>query len=172
MSLKRFYLLLTALRFVNINDREERKKFDNLAVIRKFSDEFISRCQKLYTPSEYLTIDEMLESFRSRYKFRQYIANKPAKYGIKIYALVDARIFYTLNMEIYAGKQPEGPFRKSNSAFDVVKRISKPVLNSGRNITMDNYFTSIPLAQDLLQNHKTTIVGTIRKIKESFLQTF
>lgn len=59
MSMKRFYLLLSALRFDDINTREERKKLDNLAPIRKFSDDFIDRCQKLYIPSEFLTIDEM-----------------------------------------------------------------------------------------------------------------
>ena len=35
---------------------------------------------------------------------------------------------------------------------------------SGRNVTMDNYFTGVPLAKTMLQR-KLTIVGTMKKCK-------
>jgi hypothetical protein len=86
---------------------------------------------------ELVTIDEKLEKFRGNCPFRQYSARKPRKYGIKIYALVDSRNFYTQNLEIYAGKQPEGPYQLSNSAADVVERMISPISGSGRNVTVD-----------------------------------
>ncbi|CAH1991136.1 unnamed protein product [Acanthoscelides obtectus] len=107
----------------------------------------------------------MLEAFRGRCRFRQYIANKPAKYGIKIYGLVDARTFLTSNLEIYAGKQPEGPFQLKNDAASVVLRLIEPISGTGRNVTTDNYFTSVPLANSLLVNHRLTTIGTMRKNK-------
>jgi len=67
------------------------------------------RCKENYTVGENRTIDEMLEGFRGRCSFLQYIPNKPNKYGIKIQALVDSRTFYTSNMEVYVGTQPDSP---------------------------------------------------------------
>lgn len=97
--------------------------------------------------SEYCTIDEKLEPFRGRCQFRQYIKSKPAKYGIKIFGLADARTFYVLNLEIYCGQQPDGPFHQSNAPSDVVKRLISPISGTGRNITFDNWFMNFPLAK-------------------------
>ncbi|CAD6226318.1 GSCOCG00011871001-RA-CDS [Cotesia congregata] len=59
MSLKRFYLLSTALRFDDTTTRDDRKKTDNLASIRDFSDQFIEQCNKNYMVGAYTTVDEM-----------------------------------------------------------------------------------------------------------------
>lgn len=63
MSLQRFYFLQNCLKFDNKNNREQRKKTDNLAAIRDLMDNFVENIQKHYVPSENLTIDEMLLSF-------------------------------------------------------------------------------------------------------------
>ena len=44
----------------------------------------------------------------------------------------------------------------------VVYHLAQPWLNRGRNITLDNFFTSKALGDRLLKE-KTTIVGTIRQ---------
>lgn len=54
-----------------------------------------------------MTIDEKLGEFRGRYNFIQYITSKPAKYGIKVFALFDAKTYCTSHMEIYARVQPD-----------------------------------------------------------------
>jgi len=64
----------------------------------------------------------MLLSFRGRCGFRQYVANKSARYGLLRFSMVDARTFYTFNMETYVGKQ-DGPYNVSNSPGDVVERL-------------------------------------------------
>lgn len=171
MSLKRFEFLLRCLRFDNVLDRADRKKTDKLAPIRWLFEEFVSNCKTNYIIGEYATIDEMLEAFRGRCSFRQYMKNKPARYGIKIFSLADACSYYTLNMEIYVGKQPDGPFVVDNSAFEVVQRLVLPIENSGRNVTIDNWFTSVPLMKSLLSRN-ITIVGTIRKNKKEIPPEF
>ncbi|XP_046397016.1 piggyBac transposable element-derived protein 4-like [Ischnura elegans] len=164
MNYQRFKLLLQCLRFDDIRDRENRRKTDKLAPIRKVFEMFIRKFEQLYNIGEFATVDKQLVPFRDRCSFRQYLPNKPAKYGIKIFALVDATVYYTQKMEVYLGIQPDGPFRVDNSPKEVVKRIVSPILGTGRNITVDNWFMSVPLLEDLLLR-KLTIVGTIRKNK-------
>ncbi|KAL4130781.1 hypothetical protein QTP88_008170 [Uroleucon formosanum] len=138
MSLKRFRFLLRCLRFDDMGDRIQRREIDKLAPIRELFELFVENCKKCFSPSEYVTIDEELVKFRGRCPFRVYLPNKPAKYGVKIFALVDAKMMYTWNMEVYCAKQPVGPYNISNSPSDVVMRLMNPILGSGRNLTTDN----------------------------------
>uniref|UniRef100_A0A1B6LVC4 PiggyBac transposable element-derived protein domain-containing protein n=1 Tax=Graphocephala atropunctata TaxID=36148 RepID=A0A1B6LVC4_9HEMI len=165
MSLKRFKFLLRAMRFDDIRSRQERTLVDKMAPIRDLYEEFVENCQGNYIVSEFVTIDEMLESFRGRCSFRQFIKNKPAKYGIKVYAMVCAKTFYTANLEVYLGKQVDGPFVEGNSAKEVVCRLIEPITGTGRNVTVDNFFCSVPLCNELLENHRLTLVGTLRQNK-------
>ncbi|XP_067126936.1 piggyBac transposable element-derived protein 4-like [Centruroides vittatus] len=171
MSEKRFSFLIRALRFDDKATRNDRRNTDKLAAVRDFFEKFVTNCQKNYCPSEYLTIDEMLEAFKGRCQFRQYIPSKPSKYGIKIFALTDSRTFYSSNLEVYAGMQPQGQYFTSNSPKDVVLRLCKPVAGSGRNITFDNWFTSYELALKLL-DIKLTSVGTLKKNKREIPPEF
>jgi len=165
ISEKRFQFLLRCIRFNDIRGRDERIKVDKITHIRWVFEHFVDNCKNAYSVSEYITIDEKIQAFRGRCSFKMYIPNKPAKYGIKIFAVCDAINFYTSNLEIYAGVQPDGPFKLDNSASSVVKRLVQTFRNTGRNITTDNWFTSVPLAIDLFNNYKLTLVGTIRKNK-------
>lgn len=58
---------------------------------------------------------------------------KTNKYSIKIYAMVDAHMLYIYNMKIYAGTKSDGNFSISNKPLDVVKRLTIPIYNTGRN---------------------------------------
>lgn len=171
MSLKRFLFLLQCLRFDDIRDRAQRRSIDRLAPFREIFEWFTSNCETRYSVSAYTTIDEQLVPFRGRCGFRQYIPSKPAKYGLKIQTICDGRTWYTLGMEVYVGRQHPGPYEVSNSPFEVVKRLVRPIEHTGRNITADNWYGSIPLAEYLLTK-KLSFIGTLRKNKKELPVSF
>ena len=116
--------------------------------------------------------DEQLCPFRGRCSFIQYIPTKPAKYGLKVFWICDAETYYPLNCIIYTGATSWIPTQPGQSqGHSVVMQLALPYLNKGRNITMDNFFTYLELSKKLLQ-HKTTLVGTVRRNKPFCLQDF
>ncbi|XP_030758825.1 piggyBac transposable element-derived protein 4-like [Sitophilus oryzae] len=171
MSEKRFRFLIRCLRFDNIQDRPARRELDKLAAIREVLELFNNKFQSLFTPGEYLTVDEQLLAFRGNCSFRQYIPSKPAKYGLKVFAMCDSKTAYTVSLEPYVGKQPPGPYEQSNSGEDIVLRLVAPVEGTNRNITADNWFTSLSLAKSL-KTKKLTYVGTIRANKRELPKEF
>lgn len=104
MPLQRFKSISRCLRFDNDDDREQRKQRDKLAPIRNIWDKWNKRLRLYLNPGENLTVDEQLVSFRGRCSFRQYIPSKPAKYGIKIWALCDCESKYAWNLQVYLGR--------------------------------------------------------------------
>lgn len=128
MSIQRFRFLLRSSRFDNIRDRELRREIDKLAPIREVFEMLVHNCQKSYSVGAFVTIDEDLVKFRGECPFRQYIPSKPGKYGIKIFAVVDSKTLYSLNMEIYPGKQPEGPYNLSSNPHPLVMCLMTPIL--------------------------------------------
>lgn len=172
MSRMRFHFLLNCLHFDDRITRNERLNSDRLCHVREMFQQFIENCQKSYSPGVDVTLDEKLEGFRGRCQFLVYIPSKPRKYGIKIYAAVDSEVYYVYNLEIYAGKQPEGSsFEVSNSPAEVVRRMCAPLYNSGRNITMDNWFSDVSLAEEMTEK-KLSIVGTLKKNKAQIPMSF
>lgn len=162
MALRRMRFLLRCLRFDNTLTREERKQEDKLAPIRNVIGNFNEKLKIPYSIGQYATLDEMLIGFRGRCSFKVYIPNKPNKYGIKVFSVTDAKTFYTSDIEVYVGTQPEGPYRTSNATAAVTERMCLHLSGSGRNVTMDRWFTSVQVVQKLLHDHKLTVVGTIR----------
>lgn len=167
MCQRRFEFILTSLRFDDKNTRRNRLTEHKLAPVKEIWDSFVSNCKKYYSPSTNCTIDEQLLSFRGRFHSRVYIPNKPDKYGIKIVMLNDVQTSYMYNAEPYVGKiATSDPIPEY-----YVKKLSEPLFDSGRNITADNWFMSIPLVKKM-QEKNLTMVGTLRKNKPEIPPAF
>ncbi|XP_061899254.1 piggyBac transposable element-derived protein 3-like [Entelurus aequoreus] len=141
--------------------KSRRRERDKLAAIRDVWDKWVENVPLLYNPGPHVTVDERLVPFRGRCSFRQCMPNKPAKYGIKIWAACDAKSSYAWNMQVYTGKLPGGTSEK-NQGMCVVLEMSEGL--QGHNITCDNLFTSYRLG-DELQKRKLTMLGTVRRNK-------
>ena len=136
MSLNRFKEIQSSLRFDNPETRQSRQRNDKLAAIRLILDSFTQNSQKCYMPGEAgVTIDEQLYPFRGRCRFIQYIPSKPAKYGLKFWALNDSATSYCWNIEMYTGKDEN---RDRPLGEHVVINLSKNLQGSGIGITVDN----------------------------------
>lgn len=166
IPLPRFNFLQKCLRFDDATTRKQRLKKDNIAEVRRIFENFTKNCQKAYKPSDRLALGEIFTPYLGKCSFRQQKIGTGGSYGIKMYTLVDAKTLYTVNLEIHAGDQPDGPFFVSYDPFDVVNRLVAPVSTTNRNVTLNDRFTSIPLAQHLLTKHGLTITGELSKEKE------
>ena len=76
-----------------------------------------------------LTVDEQLNGFRGYVPGRSYMPAKPAKYGVKISWLNDAKNGFALDCYIYSGK---GETREVGIAETIVMRLTKGYFNTNR----------------------------------------
>lgn len=155
MSKKKFNFLINSLRFDDQTTRQERKSTSTLAPISNIWEMFVSNCVKSYKPCSYVTSDEDLVGFRGRCRFRIYMPNKPNKYGIKIVMVCDVVRKYVINASPYLGKSTAT--EAAPLADHYVTNLTRPIHGSNRNITMNNWFTSIPLATKLLDRRSLTV---------------
>ena len=170
MSKRRFKFLLSCLRFDDKATREERRIQSKFAPILEIFDLFIANCKKWYRPSSYLTVDEQLVGFRGRCPFKMYLPSKPDKYGLKIIAMCDNATAYLINAIPYLSRGTVPQNEAAGAYF--VKYLVEPVKGSNRNITTDNWFTTIPLAESLLKDFKLTTIGTVKRNKPEFPEDF
>lgn len=176
MSSLRFYVLLVCLRFDNPDDREERKKIDPGCITTEMINMFNKNAQANYSIGAYATIDEMLVGFRGRCAFKMYIPSKPNKYGLKMQCLADAKTHYVYNTYLYCGKNTDGltltdEEKKQPIPVQACLRLCQPILNTNRNITTDNWYTSMELLTIMLSKG-LTVIGTLKKNKREIPKEF
>lgn len=170
MTYKRFEILIKCLRFDNAATRDERKKTDKAAAISEVFMSVIQNSKNSYSLSECATIDEMLVPFRGRCGFRMFMPAKPHKYGIKIMCMADSKTSYLFDAYIYTGQGSDGTGltrheQEFSKPTQSVIRLTKDIQKTNRNITADNWFSSIETAEELLKRG-LSYVGTMKKDKK------
>ncbi|KAK9686055.1 Transposase IS4 [Popillia japonica] len=159
MARNRFREIMRFLRFDQKSNRLARLH----AHMSYVWDTFIENCQKYYKPGPYISIDEQLFPTKARCRFMQFMGSKPDKYGQKFWLAVDKESKYTVNGFPYLGKDDQRPINQ-RLGDHVVMKLMQPYLNKGRNVTCDNFFTSLALAETL-ETKRTSIVGTVNRAR-------
>lgn len=119
-------------------------------------------------------MDEQLLAFRGKIPFRVYIPNKPAKYGLKLVLTCDVQSKYLLTGIPYLGKKTANKSNNSDGkqlGHRFTLDLTRLYHHTNRNVTTDNWFTSVPFITDLLNNCGMTLVGTVRGKKKEVPET-
>ena len=82
---------------------------------------------------------------KGRLTFRQYIPNKTHRYGVKLFKLCSLA-GYTWSVKVYSGKSSAGE-REIGLAKTVCKELMKDLVDQGRTLYVDNFYSSYDLAQ-------------------------
>ncbi|GAV09981.1 hypothetical protein RvY_19465 [Ramazzottius varieornatus] len=172
MSRKRFAQITCSLRFDDKSTREKRVELDKMTHVREFFEMWSLSLRTNYLPYESACVDEQLFPFKGRCGFKQYIPTKPrSKYGLKLFLLCCCRTSYCCNIQLYTGKPVGGKPEKNQGKRVVLDLVDYLGDDSGRNVTTDNFFTSLALGEALLKKN-ISLIGAIRKSRPEIPSAF
>ncbi|XP_064629271.1 piggyBac transposable element-derived protein 4-like [Lineus longissimus] len=134
--------------------------YDPLYKVRPVINLVKDTYMNIYQPHQQISADEIMKKFKGRLSFKQYIPNKPNKWGIKIWSLCDSVSGYNLRWNIYTGKD-EAAGREMALGSKVVLSLLRGLDDSGHQIFMDNYFSS-PDLYSVLKDKGIGACGTVR----------
>ena len=121
--------------------------YDKLIKVRKLLDLLLRRLSEVYNPERNLAVDETLLEFKGKTYFRQFIPIKPCRFGINCFTLAESSSGYVLVSKIYTGKGQGVQGRDLGRR--VVMDLMEKFLDKGYVLFMANYYSSVPLFQEL-----------------------
>ena len=163
-SRTRFKALMAMLHVV---DPANEDKSHKLRKTESFINYFKSRCLASYQPRQNLATDERMVKSRHRSGIRQYIKDKPTRWGIKLWVLADSSNGYTVDFNVYIGKAAGQETSEFGLGYNVVMRLMRPFLHQVTIYLWIIFYTSIPLFKDLFAQG-VLATGTITEKRRGF----
>ena len=161
---ERYFAILA---FLHVVDPATEDPSNKLRKVESFIDDFKKKCSRLYKPRQHVAIDERMVKSRHRSGFRQYIKDKPTKWGIKLWVLADSSNGYTVDFNIYIGRAAGQEVSANGLGYDVVMRLMAPYFNLGYHLFVDNFYSTLILFKDLFEKG-VLATGTILDSRRSF----
>ena len=151
MTSKRYKII--AKYFHTYNNVAIEDNRDRLIKVRTVMEYFANKFKTYYIPDKHLCLDEGSMPWRGRLCFKVNNPNKPDKSGVKLYMLAEAKTGYIFSFEIYSGI--------GKTTIETVMGLIEPLKYKGYHLYMDNYYNSVNLTEQLLQQGVYTC-GTLR----------
>lgn len=147
-------------RYIHFSDNTTLEKGDKMAKIRPLLDAMNKNLKQYGVFKEQLTIDEQMLPYHGKHPAKQFMLNKPVKFGYKLWVLASSD-GYPFHLEVYTGKDTS--FEEYSLGERVVRKLLNTVENvSQHEITLDNFFTSYQLLKSL-RELGVRATGTIRE---------
>jgi hypothetical protein len=173
-----FERVMTAKRFMWINavwhitdtDVEDKAKADGVKLdwlwhLQPLIDTVQAACYELYRMGEWVTVDEQRIAYLGRHHAVTYNSRKPIKWGFTIHMAACALNSFIHSFLVYEGKT-EGTVVEGLAQIIVMKLVAR-LLNTGRTVVGDRWFTSLELIKQL-RAAATTYIGTLRRNAAGF----
>ena len=81
--------------------------------------------------------------FRGRLSFKQYHRDKPIKWGMKLWILVDSKTGYNYSFDMYVGCDEDvDDFRRIGKVNGIVLKMAKVLYGQGYHLYSDRFYTS------------------------------
>jgi len=100
MSRHRYEKLCEYFHWMDPNNADPGDKPNKVRPLLDVVGEHFSEC---YKPGCALSIDEAMIKFYGRLSWKQYMAKKPTKWGMKLWSLCDSVTGYCLKFDVYRG---------------------------------------------------------------------
>ena len=167
MPVNRFEMIRSYLHF-NDNSKHlprDHSNHDRLHKIRPVIEQ-LNKTFSSVAIDQRLSIDEQMCSTKIAHFLKQYLPNKPHKWGYKLYVLCNL-MGYAYRFEVYSGQEE----KKDKPAYEpdlgitnnVVIRLARAIPRMNNHIVFfDNYYTSLPLV-NYLNKQGIQCVGTIQQ---------
>lgn len=147
----------TIKRYLHVADNQSLSS-SKVAKIEPLYDMLRRQCQQFGFFDELLSVDESMIPYRGNHSVRQYIHNKPIKFGFKMWMLC-GNTGFPYNFSIYCGKDAE---RTGPLGAHVVTKMLEPITDVTSHVVfMDNFFTNHQLITELT-NKNIRACGTVR----------
>lgn len=158
----RFMALLRCLRF----SEESADADDRLAKLRPLLATLENTLLRFFYPGEDVAVDEAMCGFKGRSAFKQYIPTKATRTGFKVWMLVDRATNYVCALDVFTGRKGDEK-RPGAAAAVVLQLVSRLRPLSNHVVSVDNYFSSVTLFEQLLERGFYA-VGTTKTNRKHF----
>jgi hypothetical protein len=177
MSGRRFFAISRALKMNTFVPPQQQDRsqppVDRLESIRPVLDHMKQVCRSLFHPGQNICVDERMLRFKGKSTFKQFMPNKPIKWGFKLWVLCASDNGYVVDFNVYLGRK-EGQ-SDEGLTHNVVIKLLEPSdphtpaisLGTGYHLYVDNYYTSGQLFKDLYERG-IFAAGTIRMNRSGF----